>query len=65
VINLVPSSATLYLWCVDCAAAGEFVAVDCADGHGEDCPERICVECGAAVLIDLQIEVEQPQARVA
>ncbi|QFG20704.1 hypothetical protein [Actinomadura sp. WMMB 499] len=22
----------------------------CSDGHGSDCPERACVECGAAVL---------------
>ncbi|TMQ82196.1 hypothetical protein ETD83_41360 [Actinomadura soli] len=23
----------------------------CPDGHGEECPERACVECGAAVLV--------------
>ncbi|GGV07688.1 hypothetical protein GCM10010182_28500 [Actinomadura cremea] len=23
----------------------------CPDGHGPDCPERACVECGAAVLV--------------
>ncbi|MBE1537612.1 hypothetical protein [Actinomadura algeriensis] len=23
----------------------------CPDGHGPDCPERVCVECGAAVLL--------------
>ncbi|WP_202125267.1 hypothetical protein [Actinomadura physcomitrii] len=24
----------------------------CPDGHGAECPERVCVECGAAVLVD-------------
>ncbi|TYK45977.1 hypothetical protein [Actinomadura decatromicini] len=23
----------------------------CPDGHGEECPERACVECGSAVLV--------------
>jgi hypothetical protein len=43
----------------------EFIPIDCPDGHGSDCPERICVECGAAVVLDGYVEVEQPQARVA
>ncbi|MFB4308960.1 hypothetical protein [Actinomadura sp. GTD37] len=25
----------------------------CPDGHGAECPERACVECGAAVLVGL------------
>ncbi|GAA2140582.1 hypothetical protein GCM10009727_37750 [Actinomadura napierensis] len=24
----------------------------CPDGHGAECPERVCVECGMAVLVD-------------
>ncbi|MFI0371258.1 hypothetical protein ACH35V_25625 [Actinomadura sp. 1N219] len=23
----------------------------CPDGHGEECPERACAECGTAVLV--------------
>lgn len=23
----------------------------CPDGHGEECPERACAECGSAVLV--------------
>ncbi|TDD28309.1 hypothetical protein E1287_33020 [Actinomadura sp. KC06] len=23
----------------------------CPDGHGEECPERACTECGAAVMV--------------
>ncbi|TDB84119.1 hypothetical protein E1264_25785 [Actinomadura sp. KC216] len=23
----------------------------CPDGHGEECPERACVECGTAVMV--------------
>ncbi|MFA1538808.1 hypothetical protein [Actinomadura monticuli] len=25
----------------------------CLDGHGGQCPERACVECGTAVLVGL------------
>ncbi|QXJ20556.1 hypothetical protein AGRA3207_001287 [Actinomadura graeca] len=25
----------------------------CPDGHGGECPERACVECGTAVLVGL------------
>ncbi|WP_242886235.1 hypothetical protein [Actinomadura litoris] len=23
----------------------------CPDGHGEECPERACTECGTAMLV--------------
>jgi hypothetical protein len=35
------------------------------DDHGIDCPERICLECGEAVLVEIYVEAEVPQARVA
>ncbi|MFA1545493.1 hypothetical protein [Actinomadura chokoriensis] len=25
----------------------------CPDGHGAECPERACVECGTAILVGL------------
>lgn len=40
----------------ECSACGEqraFEAVVCADGHGADCPELACVECGEAVLLGI------------
>lgn len=42
------------LWLLDCPDCGGerwFEAPACADGHGAACPERACVECGAAALI--------------
>jgi hypothetical protein len=38
----------------DCAVCGMTAPVEtpeCNDGHGSDCPERLCSACGAAVLI--------------
>lgn len=37
--------------CHDCAGEREFVQPECTDGHGFDCPEWACLECGAAVLV--------------
>jgi heterodisulfide reductase subunit A-like polyferredoxin len=37
----------------DCSTCGQpmpFEAVDCADGHGEDCPDRVCVSCGLVLV---------------
>lgn len=38
------------LWCPDCHGRRDFVPVPCAEGH-LDCPDRACVECGAALLL--------------
>ena len=40
--------------CPTCDDVAVFVQPPCADGHTEDgglCPEWICVDCGAALLI--------------
>jgi hypothetical protein len=43
------------LWhCPTCDDVTEYVQPPCADGHTDDggeCPEWICVDCGAALLI--------------
>jgi len=39
------------LFCPDCAADQFFERPFCADGHGADCPELACLECGSAVLV--------------
>ena len=40
--------------CPPCGEIREFVQPPCADGHTDDggeCPEWICVDCDAALLI--------------
>ncbi len=39
------------LFCPDCSAEHAFESPSCGDGHGPDCVELCCVECGAAVVI--------------
>ncbi|RFS82796.1 hypothetical protein D0T12_25545 [Actinomadura spongiicola] len=39
------------MYCSTCGDEREFEQPPCPDGHGEECPERACVECGAAVLV--------------
>jgi hypothetical protein len=38
--------------CPSCGGDRDFEAPPCADGHGADCPERACLQCGAALLVD-------------
>ena len=33
---------------------------ECEDGHGLDCPEWLCVECGYAMLLATYPEIEHP-----
>jgi hypothetical protein len=39
------------LYCSICGEERLFEQPPCADGHGADCPELFCVECGTAVLV--------------
>lgn len=38
------------MMCVHCGQECEFEQPPCADGHGDDCPELACVECGFAIV---------------
>jgi hypothetical protein len=38
-------------WCAACAAETLFELPPCVDGHGDDCPDLACVECGHAVIV--------------
>lgn len=40
-----------YLDCPTCAESRPFEQPPCTDGHGADCPERVCVDCGTALLV--------------
>ncbi|EIV93265.1 hypothetical protein [Frankia sp. QA3] len=41
----------IVLACAECGDERPFEQPPCADGHGADCPEWACTECGAAVLV--------------
>lgn len=37
--------------CSVCASAMPFEVAPCADGHEEDCPDRVCLGCGTVVVV--------------
>ncbi|MQA96394.1 MAG: hypothetical protein GEV11_17750 [Streptosporangiales bacterium] len=44
------------LTCPSCGEARRFQRPPCPDGHGDDCPDRACVDCGTALLIGFLAE---------
>lgn len=42
----------LVLYCPTCARECLAEMPPCPDGHGDQCPDRACVECGTALLLD-------------
>jgi hypothetical protein len=38
--------------CPVCGRSSTLVAPGCSEGHGDDCPDRICVHCGTALFVD-------------
>jgi hypothetical protein len=42
----------LYLDCPTCGAPREAEVPPCPDGHQGECPDRACVECGTALVVD-------------
>ena len=40
-------------WCAECKDEKAFEAPPCADGHGIDCLDLACVECGFAIVTGL------------
>lgn len=58
----------LLLYCPTCARDCLAEAPPCSDGHGEQCPDRACVGCGTALLLDaplFQIAARYPASRSA
>ncbi len=41
--------------CPTCARSVPVEAPLCLDGHGRDCPERVCTRCGAALLVHVTL----------
>lgn len=40
-------------WCAGCQDERGFEAPPCEDGHGLDCLDLACVECGHAIVVGL------------
>lgn len=55
----------LFLYCPTCARTTLAEIPPCPDGHGDDCPDRACVECGAGLVLEglLQHILPAPSAR--
>lgn len=58
-------SAALHLdlvrWCSTCADDVFFERPDCADDHGADCPELVCVQCGEAFIVGFDVAAPPPR----
>ncbi len=53
----------LYLDCPTCGQPREAEVPPCADGHRDACPDRACVECGTALVVDPPLVPERPARR--
>lgn len=49
------SPELLFLFCPSCARECLAETPPCLDGHGDACPDRACVECGTALLLDVPL----------
>ncbi len=38
-------------WCDVCQDEQVFEVPPCEDGHGPDCPDLACLDCGSAVVV--------------
>lgn len=43
------------MYCSSCGDERVFEQPPCPDGHGADCPELACVDCGSAVLTGMPV----------
>jgi hypothetical protein len=54
------TAAMIEAYCPECADLEAFEQPPCVDGHGADCPEWLCLTCGAALLIDVPVAPVEP-----
>ena len=40
-------------WCGECKDERTFEMPPCEDGHGVDCLDLACVDCGSAIVVGL------------
>jgi hypothetical protein len=52
--------------CPTCGEVRDFVQPPCADGHGPECPEWACADCGAAIVVgDVAVVADVVRTRIA
>jgi hypothetical protein len=56
-VSHVFTAGMIEVYCPDCAELEVFEQPPCVDGHGVDCPEWLCLNCGTALLIDAPFEL--------
>jgi hypothetical protein len=61
-VSQVFPSAMIEVYCPECADLKQFEQPPCAEGHGADCPEWMCLSCGTALLIGVPAEPATPLA---
>ena len=54
----------VYRFCSECSDERLFEQPPCGDGHGPDCPELACVDCGLALVLGFDVEVVLLTTRV-
>lgn len=52
-----------FRWCAGCETDTPFEAPPCEDGHGLECLDLACVECGLALVAGVLLETT-PATRV-
>ena len=43
-------------WCPECADERPFEMPPCEDGHGTDCLDLTCLDCGFAVVVGVMVD---------
>jgi hypothetical protein len=55
----------VFRWCAGCQADTPFEVPPCEDGHGADCVDLACVECGLALVAGVLLETTPATAGAA
>ena len=43
-------------WCAECSDERPFEVPPCEDGHGLDCLDLACVDCGHAIVVGVFVD---------
>ena len=60
-----PSQLRDLRWCVECADERPFEMPPCEDGHGLDCLDLACVDCGSAITVGVMADAEPRHVELA